>query len=432
MPDSMLNMPMAAGAPMPRAARFYAAVLGGLALCAVAAVYMPRALSFLPGVVGVLAVTLWPVFIGAARPWRCHALTGAAAVVALAALSALWAMDSGEALERAGKVASVLLPGALAVTAAAAMPREWLARLWWIVPAVVALAAVLLNIEYMSDMAVYRAVRGIDAAAAVNRYELNRASVTLALLMLPCAGMVYGHMRRVGHGPGVVWTRTVLYVALFLPMVNMTESQTAQLVYVSGLLMLACFPAGSRMAWRGLALALIAGMGAAPFLAQYLFTLVPPPGTMDAGAVAAWLREANVFARLEIWDYVSRYALQNPVTGFGIEATRLVEAFDNKEIYQPGLTILHPHNGALQLWIEFGVLGIAAASVGVYLMLARVVAGTDTVLGRRIAGAAFAGAVLVALTSYGLWQGWWLGMLMLLAAVTVAAVRGIGAQDSAA
>ena len=54
-------------------------------------------------------------------------------------------------------------------------------------------------------------------------------------------------------------------------------------------------------------------------------------------------------ARMEIWDYVSRYALQNPLYGFGVEATRQVPSFGSTESYQEGQTILHPHNFVLQL-----------------------------------------------------------------------------------
>lgn len=413
-----------------RAAPFFAAVLGGMALCAVVAVYMPRALSFLPGLIGLLAVMAWPFFTGGARPWSRVALGVAGLAVAMAAVSALWAIDSGDALERAGKLAAVLLPGALIVGVAVAVPHERLAKFWWLIPGAVGIAAVLLNFEYMTDMVVFRAVRGIDAAAVVDRYELNRASVALVLLMVPCVGVVYAHMRRAGHDLPMAWARAGLYAALFVPMVSETESQTAQLVFIAGLLMLGVFPAWSRRAWQGLALLLAAGIMAAPFIAQYLFTLVPPPGTVPPEGLGMLFWESNAFARLEIWDFVSRYAMQNPLIGFGIEATRMVPAFDSKEIYQPGLTVLHPHNGALQVWIEFGVVGAVLAAAGAWMMLTRVVAGVADVMGRRIAGASFAGAVIVALTSYGLWQGWWLGLIMLLVAVTVVAVRGL-ARESA-
>src|SRR5436190_23671517 len=78
-----------------------------------------------------------------------------------------------------------------------------------------------------------------------------------------------------------------------------------------------------------------------------------------------WLGYGQAFAnnRLEIWDFVSRYALRHPLHGFGIEATRAVEAFDSQQIYQKKATILHPHNFAIQMWIEFGLIGglLAAA-----------------------------------------------------------------------
>lgn len=416
-----------------RDVRFYLTVLAGMALCALASAYVPRGLALLPGLVGLGAWVFWPVYTGGRLPMNRVALAGVGVTVVLAVVSAVWAIDSGEALERAGKAAAVLVPGMLVVAAAAAVPREWLEKFWWMVPAAAGIAAVLLNIEYMTNMAMFRAMRGLDAAANLDMYELNRAAVAVALLMLPCAGMVYGHMRRMGAGAGMAWARVALYVALFVPAISQTKSQTAQMVFVVGLLMLLLFPVMWRRAWQALAVVLVAGLITAPFLAQYLFSLAPPPESVPVDGIWAWVREGNIFPRLEIWDYVSRYALQNPLTGFGIEATKMVEAFDNKELFQPGLTILHPHNGALQIWIEFGVIGAVLAAAGAWVMLTQVIARIEGMLGRRMAGASFAGAMLVALTSYGLWQGWWLGLVMLLAAVTVAGVRGLdvaGRQDA--
>jgi O-antigen ligase len=89
---------------------------------------------------------------------------------------------------------------------------------------------------------------------------------------------------------------------------------------------------------------------------------------------------------------------------------------EGKVQFAPGAELLplHPHNAALQIWLELGLVGAIAAAAA---MLA---------LGRRIRGdratrAALAGTLLAACTvgsvGYGIWQGWWMGALWILVAL---------------
>jgi O-antigen ligase len=117
--------------------------------------------------------------------------------------------------------------------------------------------------------------------------------------------------------------------------------------------------------------------------------------------------------RLEIWDFISRRALQSPFIGHGTEATKSI-TFDTAQLYQPGKTILHPHNFALQLWIEFGAFGAALGAAFLGDILSRIYK-FDLPL-RRFSLALLMASLSVASTGYGLWQGWWLGVFCLLIA----------------
>jgi exopolysaccharide production protein ExoQ len=77
------------------------------------------------------------------------------------------------------------------------------------------------------------------------------------------------------------------------------------------------------------------------------------------------------------------------------------------------LGVGHPHNAALQIWVELGAVGAALAFL-VFAFLLRSIARLD-------AGAAaprlalVAGAGMVALVGHGAWQGWWIACLGLAA-----------------
>ena len=78
---------------------------------------------------------------------------------------------------------------------------------------------------------------------------------------------------------------------------------------------------------------------------------------------------------------------------------------------------LHPHNAVLQLWLELGAVG---AVIGAAIAIVALLHATSPAHGRgtRIGmTAATAAALTVAATAYGIWQGWWMSALWLIAAL---------------
>jgi O-antigen ligase len=71
--------------------------------------------------------------------------------------------------------------------------------------------------------------------------------------------------------------------------------------------------------------------------------------------------------------------------------------------------MLHPHNGALQVWLELGLPGAVAAAVFWALTIMRLSRDEP-----ELEMAGVAGSVLVFLlfswVNYGQWQGWWLAL----------------------
>lgn len=240
----------------------------------------------------------------------------------------------------------------------------------------------------------------------------------------------------------------------------------AKNVAQGGFILAVLWPVAALAAWRvgaprWLGLVMVAGLAVsgfafgsdAPILAVPLAAAaaaavmrwpVTAPRVLAGGATAIFLgaplavlaaKGAGVYAQLEAavppswsqrmgyWDHAVRWIRDHPLRGWGLDASRS---------FAPGIK-LHPHDAALQIWLELGFVGAVCAAAfwaAVFLRMSR-----KTPDGAVAAGAAAAVSYLVfASLSFGVWQEWWLAVGGMAAAFTLAAqrqptiVRAVGAK----
>ena len=131
---------------------------------------------------------------------------------------------------------------------------------------------------------------------------------------------------------------------------------------------------------------------AMPLLVQ----AVRATGRYDAIAAKLPLSWAQ---RLSYWRFAVDHIAHHPLTGWGLDASRDMA---------PGL-VLHPHNGALQLWLELGLPGAMLGASLCAIAFLRLSRGARDPA--AAAGAATAAAYLtIGLVSFGVWQEWWIGL----------------------
>lgn len=106
-------------------------------------------------------------------------------------------------------------------------------------------------------------------------------------------------------------------------------------------------------------------------------------------------------ARLGIWSFVDRLILAKPFTGWGLDASRA----------WPTAIPLHPHDSALQLWLELGPIGAGLVALFFAWLFSRIaeLARTDRVMAGAAAACTTSYLVIGAL-SFGVWQEWWLAL----------------------
>lgn len=123
-------------------------------------------------------------------------------------------------------------------------------------------------------------------------------------------------------------------------------------------------------------------------------------GRLEQGVQLSWS------ARMSYWSHTIDWILQRPFKGWGLDASRAMG---------PGIQ-LHPHNGALQVWLELGFVGAVAAAAFWGLSLLRLSREKPDLGMSGVAGSVVV-FLLFSWINYGQWQMWWLALGALVAVV---------------
>ena len=324
---------------------------------------------------------------------------GLALLCGLALLSAVWAIDPATSLDRAVRLVVESLEGLLLLDAAARLAPDARRRVLGALTVGLALTVALFVIDALTGGAVMHALHGVKPPTVT-----NRGATVLAILMWPALAWLASRGLRAALAGAAAGA---LGVAL-------SPAASAHLALVgAALAVVVAWPLGraaARIALVVLPLAVLA-MPAVPHL-------IRPP---EAPPVPALLRKPSAQHRLVIWEFVDRKIAERPLLGWGLESSRAIPGGQEmtQVIHPDGFWMpvarlpLHPHNGALQLWLELGAVGALLGAALVAAVLRRLAAPDLPPFARAAGLAAFTAAALEVSLSYGLWQSWWVAALWL-------------------
>lgn len=263
----------------------------------------------------------------------------------------------------------------------------------------IAVAAVLLIIELVFGSPI---LTDLSEAAGPEYWRLNRGVSALALLIWPLSALLWQR--------GIRWLACALPPAL-LALTLTAASSASILALAAGIAAAALSGLGRPLARAVMVLAVLATLFGSPFVA---------PLAQQAGIDRAdFLDAGSAQYRLHIWAVVSDRIAMRPLFGWGFDASPDLPT-DGVEPFRPGVKIIpsHPHNGALQIMVETGLVGSLLA-LGLLTMLGRRIDALEPA--PRTAATAMLVAVLgIAATAYGLWQSHWLAMIGAAAVVFIA------------
>lgn len=361
--------------------------------------FAPRAMAWWPALLGLIALPLLdrtkaPSWVSASVPLWAGTLS---------LVSVLWAAFPHDAFELALRRLPMLYGLSLGIIGLtwlhADVWRKALTYASYVFVACVGLAF----LEYSFDYP-YNHMLFVQTGETNLKLEtaaiMNRAWSALLLLAVPCVWVLW-HNGRAKTGLVVAM---VMFAALAV-----SEASATFLAALAGVMIYPLAMWTPRFAKHALLGGTALLLCAMPFVAPWLFEHRPVDW--------AYIDSPSTGGRLEIWNFVSNAIQLRPVTGYGYEATRFYP-FSTDAIYFKQSTVLHPHNMPLQVWMEFGMIGVALALAGLYA------------LGRRIRSplclmlATF--TLVMAFLSFGMWQGTWLGAAVLAALYWSAAATLFG------
>jgi O-antigen ligase len=365
----------------------------GLDLCALllppVLVLVPHGVAPLAAFAGLCAAGL----VAANPPYRFASLRFPAAIIAAlllwGAASAAWSIDPQRSLILDLRLAGLFVAG-LALAAAAsrvAAPQ----RLVNLLLAGLAIGLILSGYDLLSD----GGLRGLVSVRAFRPFRLNQIAIGLAILALPVTVLLIER--------GQVMAALIVAAAM-AGTVLLLEDAAAKAALLASLPIAVLLYRWRMPVARIAAIVSVIGILTAPLT---LPRLAQMPGLL----LAADALKGSAGHRLLIWSFVGERIAERPFAGWGLDTARSIPG--GKDEVRPGLSRLplHPHNAALQLWLELGVPGAALFALFVGWLWLRLASVSWPRIYVAAAGGSLTAALAAAFAAYGVWQEWWLGAL---------------------
>ncbi len=322
--------------------------------------------------------------------------------------SALWAYDPDGALSRSFKTLGIFSSGIIVLIACRCLPDLYLKNLGKCLLTGGIFALSYLMFEKIFNFPLYRLFHSNQDLPEVLWSAFQNKSIGALALLSPVLLL----------WPALKFLR-ILFAFLLLSFLSLTINQTSQIVILVGLIAFIIPVWKPKISW------IVGACSAALILSAPALGLILFKPFAALGQSNLWLLESSASMRLEIWQFVSLKILESPFIGFGVEATRAL-AFTTQKLYFPSDTVMHPHNGALQIWIEFGALGAIFATLALLCLWFFITRQPDNIT-KKIYSIGFCMIFFVSLESWGLWQGWLIGLIFLISALLELCAR---AQES--
>ncbi|MEQ9489743.1 MAG: O-antigen ligase family protein [Alphaproteobacteria bacterium] len=410
----------------PRPPQVYVLAFGA-AMFPLLALFAPTQIAAALLILGTLALILnpvtgfWPL---KTQPY----LLPLAVLLALGALSGIWAVEGAETWQRTGRLLSFLAAGILLLTHARELSRPDKRFICRALTVGFAVLAVLFVEERLAGKWLLYRTRDIDAYDAYA--VLNQPGVLLALLSWPVGGFLWSGGRR----------GAALAVFLLTPLTMIGEAGKAGLAaLVVGWLIFLPMLVMPRITRLAACLGIVVAAVGLPLAAG-------SPAVFETAYGALGPTAYGEKHRLVMWRFAGDRIAERPVFGWGLDSARVIPGGDMKVVDFPDIKTstfvsestreamgesvvmqLHPHNAILQVQMELGLFGLVALVTFLVLTI-RAASETGPPVIRACRMAMLTGAITVACISFGIWQSWWVASLFLLAAFG-AALPGVPSRE---
>ena len=124
--------------------------------------------------------------------------------------------------------------------------------------------------------------------------------------------------------------------------------------------------------------------------------------------------KGSIAHRYYIWKFTIDRALEHPIIGWGLDASRSLPGGDVNIGVGRELMPLHPHNAFLQIWVELGYVGLILLAAIIWLIFPKAPSGQAFDKKMAILPITISMLVVIMNLSFGIWQSWWMSAIALI------------------
>lgn len=288
---------------------------------------------------------------------------------------------------------------------AAQVPETQLSALKKWLPLSVCITATLILIEFNFDLPFHRFYQSLsEPSEPIDMWAVNRGQVLNAVWLWPIAWLLFKHHKK---------SAAIVGCALIIGSVFFAwSSQGAALaILVGGMTWATMRLYPSRFVLKAFFIFIAIIIFAMPLITEILYMYAGPwlAENLQAGAASE---------RLFIWHITVTQIMEHPVLGYGFEATKSLspiyidQASGASQNYLKSVDLIsHPHNFALQIWLEMGLAGILLMLFHLSCLFKYIDRMNNNIW--PLVMACLTSILAIGSVNYGVWQGWWLGTIFL-------------------
>jgi O-antigen ligase len=329
-----------------------------------------------------------------------------AIILAWSALSLFWTIDAEDAFVKYVSVAGFGFLATAGLVFAPAFSEHERHALRRFILAGIAIGFIAVFFEMATTGAIGNIILSETRYGKQGDLSLSDPSSLLFLFVWPAAAILWRSWPLIATGV----VGGALVSSYFIPGASASIGLTIGTVFFFASLL------ASRGAMIFLAAAVTLGILAAPFAPR----LAPEfnPAAIRAGSNSG---DGAYLHRMDVWDFTIRNIEERPWAGWGFNASSKfpggnarydVRDRSGKNVGQASRLPQHPHNGALQVWLELGFPGALGFAALFGLAALRTARQADPA-GAAAALALIATAVPMWFLSFGIWQIGGISVLLL-------------------
>lgn len=321
-------------------------------------------------------------------------------------LSAFWALDPFRAVTLSLRLAALCIAGLIVMRTMMNISSGHRYRLGTALVAGVAAGLAIMLIAFVYAKVTGDSLWGEHSGNPLT--PLSRGEAVLGLLFWPAALILW---RRLGW-KGVL----ALLATILLTFAGMSNSAVLLSLAAGGGVFLAVL-----LFKRRIMIPIAAAYCVMAALAPVIIDALPDG---DAMYQKAGYTYPTLVHRFYIWNFVTEKIAEKPVLGWGLDASRKIPGRRKKldqsyfkadlsnvsRLFNAVIMPLHPHNTALQVWLELGVPGALFMVWAIILVFSGTFGGGARPSMDALRASTATAYLVIGALSYGAWQNWWVAM----------------------